>query len=86
MPIVTKTRPTPTQFYVRVAYLNERFPRGFRSPPTGKHADARDRKPLLLERLLMQQDPDYAFEKRTESKRGSEARNKGYRRRTLVRN
>ena len=86
MPIVSKTRPTPTQFYVRVAYLQERFPRGFRQPPTGKHADGRDRQPLILERLLMGQDPSYKFERRTESKRGAEARNKGYRRRTFVRN
>lgn len=86
MPIVSKTRPTPSQFYVRVSYLQERFPRGFRQPPTGKRADARDRQPLLLERLLMQQDPDYRFEKRTESKRGAKARKEGLQRRSLCRN
>lgn len=72
---ITKNRPTPEQFYVRVAMIISRFGDrpGFRQPALGKHAGGRDPKPLLLESMLHKLDPVGApLPRREYSKRGLE--------------
>jgi hypothetical protein len=70
---VSKDRPTPEKFYIRVAMMISRFGHlpGFRQPALGKHAGGRDPKPLLLESMLHRLDPAEApLPRREYSKRG----------------